>query len=89
MVRASWRSCKHACFVADNIAKHVFRKHYIELFGIKDDLHGGIVYEHIVYNYIAVLRCYILHHFTPEPGSFEHIGFVDQGEFFYFFAGHI
>src|SRR6187402_3884100 len=43
--------------VAEDVTEHIFRQDHVELFGIQDDLHGGIVHEEEVHLYIAVLTC--------------------------------
>ena len=41
-----------------------------------DQLHGGVVHQHVLVLDIAVLLCQLVHHLPPQPGSLQHVGLV-------------
>ena len=46
-----------------------------------DDLHGGVVHEHIVHRHLGILPGYPLSRFTPQTRGFQHVGLVDDRQF--------
>lgn len=96
------RACNLRGFVGQNVAKHIFRDHYIELARILDELHGSIIHIYMMYRDIGILHCQLLDGFPPQPTGFQHIGLIYRmqdatsgtrrfkcfdGNALYFFAG--
>ena len=57
-------------------------KHHIKLLRVQNDLHRGVVHEHVVYGYLGVPGCKGLYHLAPKPRSFQHVCLVYQGQLF-------
>ncbi len=51
------------------------------MFGVEDDLHGGIVDEEEVDFYVGIAAGDVLYDLSPEAGGFEDVGLVDEGQF--------
>ena len=70
----------HRSFVGDDVAEHVLGQDHVELARVEDDLHGRVVHEQEIEGHAGVLGGYALHGFAPEPGGFQHVGLIDEGE---------
>ena len=72
------RTGEHRSFIGKDIAEHVLRYHDIELLRIVDQLHSGIVNEHIDKFDIGILLGDTMRDLTPHARGFEHVRFVDR-----------
>ena len=45
----------HGCLVGQDIAEHILGHHHVELAGVTDQLHGTVVYQHVLILDIGVL----------------------------------
>ena len=68
--------------VAQDVAEHVGGHHHVELLGPDDELHGGVVDDHVVRLHPAlVLPCDAAAHLQEEPAHhLEDVRLVDDGD---------
>ena len=64
-------------FIAEDIAKKIFTKHHVKLRGPQQELHGGVVHEHVLEGYIWIIGGHARHHVAPEHAVFQHVGLVN------------
>ena len=72
----------HRCLVRQDIAEHVLGDHHIELAGVPDQLHGGVVHQHILIGHVRILLGQAVHHLPPQAGGLQHVGLVHAGDLF-------
>ena len=72
------RSCQHGGAVRQDVAEHVRRHHDVELAGVADKLHGGVVGQHVgEFDVRILLGPQAGHLLAPQQRRFQDIGLVD------------
>ena len=90
-------ACKHAqrtrdlsSLVGQNITKHVFGNHYIEISGTADKLHCRVVYQQIFELNIGIFFCAnSMNDFAPHAAGLQNVSFVDAGNLLAALAGSL
>ena len=79
----------HRRLVRQDIAEHVLGDHHIELAGVPDQLHGGVVHQHVLIGHVGILFCQAVHHLPPQAGGLQHVGLVHAGDLFIAHPGQL
>ncbi len=66
--------------VGEDVAEHVGGDDDVEARGIADELHGGVVDEHVLEGDVGEFAGESVEGLAPESGGFEDVGLVDGGE---------
>ncbi len=70
----------HGALVGEDVTEQVGAEQHVELGGILDELHGGVVDIHMVQRHVRVGFGDFGHHLAPQNGGGEHVGLVDGGD---------
>ncbi len=74
------RACERGGFVAQNIAEEIGGDDHVELRGIQDDLHRGVVHVQVIEFDIRIIFRHARDGFAPKDRRRQHIGFVHAGD---------
>ena len=83
------RAGNHTGLIRKNITKHILGYDDIKLRGIPDQLHSGIIHQHIAVFHLGVLLSHCIADLTPQLGGIQHIGLIDHSYFFAAFQCHL
>mmetsp|Transcript_635 Transcript_635/g.1345 ORF Transcript_635/g.1345 Transcript_635/m.1345 type:complete len:399 (-) Transcript_635:85-1281(-) len=70
------RAHQHGGLVGEDVAEDVARHDNVELLGVADELHGGVVHVHVAQLDLGVLGVLLDHHVPPQLAHVEHVGLV-------------
>ena len=68
--------------VAEDVAEGVFAEHHIELRGVEQQLHGGVVHEHVIQLHVRIVFADFNNYLAPKHAVLQHVGFVDAHQSF-------
>ncbi len=83
------RTGQHRGLIGQDVAEHVAGDHHVELLGRLDQLHRGIVDQHVAKLDIRVILAHLDHHIAPQLGAFEHVHLVHRAQLFVAFPGRL
>ena len=74
------RPYDRACLIGKNVAEHIFCKQHIEAGGMRNQRHCSRIHIQVSELHIWILRRHARHHLPPEPGTIQHVGFVNRSQ---------
>src|SRR5699024_4266366 len=79
----------HGSLVREDVAEHILGDDDVELGGVLDDLHGGVVHEHLAVLHVGVFVLQAVHHGAPQAAGVQDVGLVHAAQLFAALAGRL
>ena len=83
------RTGHHTCLIGKDISEHILGQDDIELFRVTHQLHGTVVYQHMLQCDIRVIFCNVFHNGSPQSGRIQNVCLIHTGYFMAAFSCNV
>mmetsp|Transcript_5049 Transcript_5049/g.7674 ORF Transcript_5049/g.7674 Transcript_5049/m.7674 type:complete len:291 (-) Transcript_5049:186-1058(-) len=80
---------QHGCLVGEDVAEQVPADHSVELLGPPDELHCGVVHQHVLQVHFRVVLALLSDHIPPQLAHIQHISLINAVHLLPPLHGHI